>query len=173
MASRPVFRASRFLADRFLFGAHRLATPAQKVVQRLLRGPRETMFRFADGPGRGMQFSCLTSHRYFFIRENYERELLEPVMSLVRPGSIAFDVSAHFGFWALILSRLCGDRGKVFAFEPSPSNRARLQKNLAINSIRNVEVVPLALSDTAGTSTMSEAGSMSNIGGGTAGPRGC
>lgn len=76
-------------------------------------------------------------------------------------------MGAPFGFWALVLSRLCGDTGKVFAFEPSPVNRARLEKNLAINSIKNVEVVPLALSDTTGTAALSEAGSVSNIWGGT------
>lgn len=167
MAPHRVFRASRFLFDRFLFGFHPLATPAQKAVQRLLHGPREATFRFADGPSRDMQFSCLTSHRYFFAREDYERELLNPIKSLVRPGSIAFDVGAHFGFWALILSRLCGDTGRVFAFEPSPANRARLQKNLSMNSVRNVEIVPMALSDAVGSAAMSQAGSMSSIGGGT------
>lgn len=167
MASRPVFRASRFLADRFLFGFHPLAIPAQKVVQRLLRGPREATFRFGAGPLDGMQFSCLTSHRYYFVREGFECELLEPITKLVHQGAIVFDVGAHFGFWALTLSRLCGDTGKVFAFEPSPQNRARLQQNLALNSVNNVEVVPLALSDSTGSATMSDAGSMSSMGAGS------
>jgi|SRR5690348_10163279 len=165
MGVRPLVRASRFLTDRFLFGFHPLALPAQKAIQHFLRGPREAIFRFGNGgPGEGMQFSCLTSHRYYFVRDDFERELMKPITTLVRPGSVAFDVGAHFGFWALMLSRLCGDSGKVFAFEPSPTNRARLQKNLAINSIKNVEVVPVALSDTIGTTTMSDAGSMSSIG---------
>ena len=165
MLGRVFTRASRLLADNVLFGFHPLAIPVQKAVQRLMRGPREVTFRFKDGPGAGLRFSCLSSHKYFFLREDYERDLLEPIARLIRPGSVAFDVGAHFGFWALILSRLCGDAGKVFAFEPSPQNRARLQGNLAINSIENVEIVPFALSDTIGTGNMSDAGSMGSLSG--------
>lgn len=163
-AIHPFVRAHRFLADSIIFGFHPLAAPAQKAVQCLLNGPRDATFRFTDGARVGMLFSCLTSHRYFFVRDDYERRMVKPMSGLVRPGSVAFDVGAHFGFWALMLSRLCGDTGKVFAFEPSPTNRVRLENNLAINSVRNVEVVPLALSDRTGTATMSDAGSMSSIG---------
>lgn len=166
MTDRVTARVSRFLFDRCLFSSHPLAIPAQKVAQRLLRGPREAAFCFTEGPRAGMHFSCLTSHKYFFIRDDYERELVEPISNLVLPGSVTYDVGAHFGFWVLMLSRLRGDTGKVFAFEPSPTNRARLQKNLAINSIKNVEVVPVALSDTIGEATMSDIGSMSSIGAG-------
>lgn len=42
---------------------------------------------------------------------------------------------------------------RVFAFEPLPSNQALVQANFARYAARNAELVPLALSDRAGTAT--------------------
>lgn len=43
--------------------------------------------------------------------------MLEPLERFVHPGMTSYDIGAHFGFWALTLSRLCGPAGKVFAFD--------------------------------------------------------
>lgn len=136
----------------------------RRVAQRMLRGPREAVFQFRHGPAAGMYFSCLTSHRYFFAREAYEADLLESVERFVWKGAVVHDIGAHFGFWALTLSRLCGAKGKVFAFEPIPENRLRLARNLQLNSVRNVTIVPLAVSDSAGNVQMASNGSMSKAG---------
>lgn len=157
--------AIRALSDRILFGSHSLSVPLQCAVQRLLSGPREATFEFNKGPAAGCLFSCLTSHRYFFAREDYERDLLIPIQGMIRADSVVYDIGAHFGFWAIALSRLCPS-GKVFAFEPLPENLARLRQNVAINSIKNIEIVPFALSDHVGTSHLSGNGSMSAIGDG-------
>lgn len=90
---------------------------------------------------------------------------MKPIQELVCANSIVFDIGAHFGYWAIVLSHLCPD-GKVFAFEPSPENRARLRKNIELNSIKNVCVVPFAASDSSGASHLSETGSTASIGNG-------
>jgi FkbM family methyltransferase len=138
----------------------------QKASQRILGGPREASFKFGGGPAKGLAFSCLSSHRYFFVRERYERELVEPLQRIIQPGMNVFEIGAHFGFWALALSRLCGPDGRVFAFEPIPENRARLQRNVEINSIANVTIVPLAASDDMGVAAMSSKGTKSALDGG-------
>jgi len=153
------------VANKVLFGAHQLASPLQRGVQRLLSGPREVIFEFKRGPAAGYKFSCLSSHKYFFVREDYEHDLLRPIESMVRPDSVVFDIGAHFGFWAIVFSRLC-PRGKVFAFEPSPENRSRLLRNIAMNSIENIHIVPFAASDRIGASHLSGDGSMAKIGDG-------
>jgi FkbM family methyltransferase len=161
---RGAAKFAHIAVDKVIFGRHFLARPIQVAIQKLLGGPKEVIFRFKRGPISGFRFSCLSSHRYFFLRNDYEYEILEPIQKLLHPGSIAFEIGAHFGFWALVLSRLVGSTGQVFAFEPSPSNRAQLSRNLELNSIENVRVVPLAASDGAGTSQLSENGSMASIG---------
>lgn len=156
-------RATHLISDRILFGFHPFSVFLQKGVQRVLRGPREVEFQFTRGPLTGLRFSCWSNQKYFFVREDYERELLDPIASLVKPGMTVFDVGAHFGFWALVLSKLCGPNGRVFAFEPLPGNRDWLCKNLALNSIHNVRVIPMALSERHDAATMSNAGSYSAL----------
>ena len=58
------------------------------------------------------------------------------------------DVGANIGLSTILLSRLAG---RVIAFEPSPPNAAFLRRNLALNGIRNVEVMEAAASSEAGT----------------------
>lgn len=63
----------------------------------------------------------------------------------IKPGMIVLDVGANFGFFSLIMSRLVGPAGRVFAFEPEPGFCERLRKHIEINSIENVTVKPFAL----------------------------
>jgi len=75
--------------------------------------------------------------------------------SVMGPGDVAFDVGANSGYYALLLSRLAGPGGRVFAFEPVASTAALLRRNLARNGAANVDVVALALSDGDGSVHMS------------------
>lgn len=159
-------KASSILAEKIIFGSHKLAGPIQIAIQHMVGGPREATFEIKTGPAAGMLFSCLTSHKYFFVRGNYESDLAVPIQSLVRAGSVVFDIGAHFGYWTLALSRLCGTTGTVFAFEPSPENLERLRQNLQINEIHNVQVICAAVSDVDGKLQFSEAGSQSAVGSG-------
>src|ERR1700758_1658936 len=54
----------------------------------------------------------------FAFREYYEPELayLEKILS---PGKCFVDVGANFGVYTLVGGKLVGDRGRVFAFEPT------------------------------------------------------
>lgn len=66
----------------------------------------------------------------------------------VRPGDNVFDIGAHFGFYTLLLRRLVGDQGKVFAFEPNPELLASLRRTL--EPLGNVELFEMGLSNDPG-----------------------
>ncbi|MEA2826679.1 MAG: hypothetical protein QOG43_1118 [Actinomycetota bacterium] len=68
----------------------------------------------------------------------------------IRPDAVCLDVGANIGLYALGLSHLAA-KGKVYAFEPSPSAYGHLQSNLQVNGATNVEACNLAVSDTVGT----------------------
>ena len=70
--------------------------------------------------------------------------------TFVRRGWTAFDVGANIGYYSLILSRLVGPEGRVYAFEPNPLARERLEEHVAINGTSNVEVTSLALGERLG-----------------------
>ena len=48
------------------------------------------------------------------------KEEAELLKKLVNPGMQILDVGANIGLYTLLLSRLTGEAGRVFAFEPEP-----------------------------------------------------
>jgi len=78
---------------------------------------------------------------------SYEHDKRVVFERTVKEGSVVFDLGANVGFYTLLASVLVGDRGKVVAFEPVPSNLRYLKSHLQMNRITNVTVVEAAVSD--------------------------
>lgn len=66
---------------------------------------------------------------------------------LLLPGDTVIDVGANIGLWAMGAARRVGTRGRLYAFEPDPSNFTRLVRNLKLNNLEYVHHNQLALSD--------------------------
>ncbi|WP_428389884.1 FkbM family methyltransferase [Mucisphaera sp.] len=56
-------------------------------------------------------------------------------------GDTVLDVGANIGAFTIVASRLVGDTGKVFSYEPDPVIFKRLLRNLEINNINNVNAI--------------------------------
>ena len=65
----------------------------------------------------------------------------------VKNGDNVVDLGANIGYFTLILAKLVGPTGKVFAFEPDPRNLTLLKKNIEYNNYKNVIIVPKAVSN--------------------------
>jgi len=61
-----------WLTDRVLFGSHRAAQPLQILVQQIAGGPRPAGFLLD-----GHTFHYQADHKYFFERQDYERDALQ------------------------------------------------------------------------------------------------
>jgi FkbM family methyltransferase len=61
-----------------------------------------------------------------------------------KPGDVIVDVGAHVGMVAIWLA-LRNPEVTVIAVEPEPLNLSHLRANIAANGVRNIVVVPLAL----------------------------
>jgi FkbM family methyltransferase len=99
----------------------------------------------------------------FVFRENYEPELTY-LGQLLSPGKTFVDVGAAFGIYALVASKLVGKSGRVIALEPTSQSLVVLRRNIALNGLSNVLVLPLAASLTNGKARLyhgSEPGSNS------------
>lgn len=59
-----------------------------------------------------------------------------------KPGDIIFDLGGACGDTALFFSRLTGNTGKVYVFEPGTWYRQKINENLSYFSIQNVIIVP-------------------------------
>lgn len=89
------------------------------------------------------------------VREGvWEPHVTRIMQDRARPGMTAIDIGAHAGYYAILLSILVGASGHVYAFEPDESNLRALRKNVSMNALRNVTVVPLAVSDRDGEAVM-------------------
>jgi FkbM family methyltransferase len=80
-------------------------------------------------------------------REQPEQEAMRPV---VAPGDVALDIGANMGIHTVLLARLIGPRGKLFAFEPNTALLPTLRRTVA--GLPNASLYTCALSDEVGRS---------------------
>jgi FkbM family methyltransferase len=81
----------------------------------------------------------------------YEPEMQSALGELIKPGMTVYDVGANVGYVTLMLGKLVGIKGKVFAFEALPDNVERLRRNVELNDyIDRVTIFPGAVAAGAG-----------------------
>ncbi len=83
----------------------------------------------------------------FGVCEFQETEL---VKREIKKGDVVLDLGSHIGYYTLLFAKLVGTEGKIFAFEPDPTNLALLKKNVEVNGNDNVVLVQKAVSDRTG-----------------------
>lgn len=75
----------------------------------------------------------------------FEKAELEFVGSYLKPGDAVFDIGANVGMFSAVMGLATTGSGRVTAFEPVPSNVARLEQNLERNQLTNVDIRAIAL----------------------------
>lgn len=80
-------------------------------------------------------------------RGTFEPDSIRWLPDYVKPGMTVLDVGANFGFYAILVSRLVGPKGRVLAFEPSVRFRKRLEDHIQRNQCDNIEVLGYGLSN--------------------------
>ena len=81
----------------------------------------------------------------------YEPEMQSALGELIKPGMTVYDVGANIGYVTLMLAKLTGSQGKVFAFEALPDNVERLHRNVELNGFNErVSIFPGAVAANAG-----------------------
>lgn len=127
---------------------------AHSTTGRLLRFflnliPKNYVARVRGGINKGARWVVGTSiHRCWL--GSYEQEKQALLARLVKPGMVVWDVGANAGFYTLAFSKLAGENGHVFSFEPLGDNIQKLNKHIRLNGCSNISVVQAALSDSAG-----------------------
>ena len=101
------------------------------------------------GPLKGYQWTTASSYEY--ITGNYEDpQVLETFCSWLQPTTVLYDIGANVGFFSLLSNRFI-TAGKIYAFEPLPSNLEVFEEHMARNKkyivTDNITILPLAVSD--------------------------
>ncbi len=78
-------------------------------------------------------------------RGAYEPSVTSALQASVKPGMVCCDLGANIGYFTLLMSKLAGSGGLVFAFEPFPKNFALLKKSIAENRVDNIRAMPYAV----------------------------
>lgn len=89
----------------------------------------------------------------YLVHQRWGEPELHELHRLVRPGTVAVDVGAHFGVYSVALARLVGRQGRVISIEPAAEDAALLRR--AARTLRlPVTVVECAVSSAPGTATL-------------------
>lgn len=144
---------------------------ALRVLFRLILGKKRRNKLMADGTinidnwmakhfmnrSVGLLFKSLNRNRFLTFFDGFwlvvlpdDAWIVEEVRSVyLKPeqGDVVIDAGAHYGFYALLSSRLVGREGLVIAFEPASENYRCLLANLQLNKTKNVKPFNMALGD--------------------------
>ena len=142
-------RVVRFIADRelrltrfpLIMRLYQFLYRALMPKERIVLVPVQEHRMYVDIGDMGDLTPSLVSRGVF------DRQMTEVMKSIITPGMVCLDIGAMIGYFTLIMARLVGEKGKVFAFEPEPHNFDLLVKNIAINGYDNITVVPKAISN--------------------------
>ena len=105
----------------------------------------------------GHQMFLATAHTYppvAMATDRYEQETTQLFECIVRPGMVVIDVGAHVGYYSLLAARKVGPEGRVYAFEPEPSNYDLLLNNIDLNGYENIVPSKIAISNKVGQTTL-------------------
>ena len=133
-------------------------TNARTIVIKEI-GPREACVRL---------FVDLSDHviGLSIIRGTYEREEIEFVRRLLKPGDITVDAGAHIGFFAIQMASMVGPGGRVYAFEPFEANAELLDRSIVENRFEECVIFErAAVGEASGSATLTFAGETLNSGG--------
>lgn len=77
-----------------------------------------------------------------------------------KPGDTVFDIGAYCGVSTYHFSKLVGPAGKVYAFEPDPTNFSLLQRNVERHELLNVVPIRVAIANSAGVAQFCSEGAL-------------
>jgi FkbM family methyltransferase len=96
---------------------------------------------------------------------SFELTEIDWFCTMLRKGDIVFDIGANGGLYTILASKIVGETGHVYAFEPGSKELALLKDNIIKNNLSNVTIVPKAVSTERSTAkfAVSRDGAMSSL----------
>ncbi len=91
----------------------------------------------------------LIGWKIFFFGE-YEADTNRILSQYIKKGDVVIEAGANIGSETLLISRIVGGTGYVYAFEPNPYTFERLGINISINELSNVSIHDIAMGESNG-----------------------
>ncbi len=131
------FRAKLYLAE--VYGALKY-----KVIDKINRDKFKLVT--VNGSPMYVYLGDVGISRDLYLYRTREKFSVQFLESFIKEDDVVIDIGANIGYFVLQEHRLA-TRGQIFACEPVPFNRNLLERNLELNGIQNVHVLPWAFGD--------------------------
>jgi FkbM family methyltransferase len=84
-----------------------------------------------------------------FLKRSDKRSSPEEAFltSLDLKGKTVYDIGGYVGLLTVVFAKAVGPAGKVVVFEPNEENCSRIQDNVRLNQVKNVNLLKLGIGD--------------------------
>jgi FkbM family methyltransferase len=119
---------------------HRVQRVVLALSGKLLGGPQQV----SHGAGQGLLFQNSGSNVGYSLGTT-ESLVQEALTANLHPGMVAYDLGCNIGFFTMIMGRLVGSDGYIFAFDPILTHTRACAHNADLNGFKNVSMVTAAV----------------------------
>ena len=121
------------------------------VINQVLTPQEKVVLQVQDGLAKGIWLDLNPRTDSHYYRGDAEQPVQEALRRWLHPGMVAYDIGANVGFFTLLMRRLVGESGQLFAFEPDPDVVCELKANVDRNGYEGVSIVGAAVWSSTGS----------------------
>lgn len=119
----------------------------RKIRYRLWQHQLPKVITLKDFDRQGVKFEAIgRSELHRIVNLGYEPDYLGRMLGALGSEDVLYDIGANIGLVSLHAASRC----RSVAFEPDPGFFGRLQRNAQLNPSADVQLLPIAISDTDG-----------------------
>ena len=78
------------------------------------------------------------------VKGEYDRYPLQIIEKILKPEDVVLDIGGNIGYYSLMMSKMIGNHGKIFSFEPDEVSFSIFNKNVLENNLKNIKIYQLA-----------------------------
>ncbi len=113
--------------------------------------PNKLVIRNIQGSKMYLNLRDYGLSKQLFLNGIREPECTKIMKKELKKGMVIAEIGANIGYYALLEASIIGEKGKIYAIEPFPSNFNLLQKNIKLNSYdKIIEPYNIAISNYSG-----------------------
>lgn len=94
-----------------------------------------------------LDVGCKGIQKQLIVNGDRETLAVETLRNELKKGDVVLEAGANIGYYVLLESKPIGDKGLIYAVEPSKENYSRLRKNIKHNKLKNIKTYNFAFSD--------------------------
>jgi FkbM family methyltransferase len=120
----------------------------QALVIRKYMHQTEFIATISGGPARGLIFPVKLPQDKLMWIGTWELDFAKALRNSIKKGWVCYDIGGYKGYYSGIMA-LSGAKD-VFVFEPTPSNKIKIQKLIELNPSLSIHLKEYAISDSYG-----------------------